>query len=292
MIVITTPTGRIGRHVVRELMNAGKSVRVVVRNPDKLDADVHAYVEIAQGSLDNVELLTQALDGAAALFWCVPASHTQDNVQDYYLHFANAAATAIGQAGMPRIVAVSSGGKGRAKNAGPISALHAMEEELNATGAASRYLRCGNFMENFLWQVELIAHQGVFFYPFPADFPIPMVATQDIGITAAKWLLHRDWSGQMGVGVHGPADLSLNQVAEQIGKAIGKPVRFQPVSPEAYYKSMLQNGSSPAYAQGLLDMFAEVAAGIYDAEPRMLETTTPTTLQQWAKDALVPLMKP
>ncbi len=292
MIVITTPTGRIGRHVVRELMNAGKSVRVVVRNPDKLDADVRAYVEIAQGSIDHVELLAQALDRAEALFWCVPESHTQENLQDYYLHFANAAATAIRQAGTPRVVAVSSGGKGRSKHAGPISALHAMEEVLNTTGAAIRYLRCGNFMENFLWQLEPITDQGVFFYPFPADLPIPMVATEDIGITAAQWLLHRDWSGQIGVGVHGPADLSLNQVAEQIGKAIDQPVRFQPVSPAAYYQSMLQQGSSPAYAQGLLDMFTEVAAGLYNAEPRMLETTTPTTLQQWAKATIAPLMKP
>lgn len=29
-----------------------------------------------------------------------------------------------------------------------------------------------------------ISYQGVFFYPFPSDFPIPMVATRDISITA------------------------------------------------------------------------------------------------------------
>lgn len=54
---------------------------------------------------------------------------------------------------------------------------------------------------------------------------------------------------------------------------------------------MLQLGCSSAYTQGLLDMFTEAGAGIYDAEPRTLETTTPTTLQQWAKGALAPLIK-
>jgi hypothetical protein len=41
-----------------------------------------------------------------------------------------------------------------------------MEDIIDATGAATKHLRCGNFMENFLWQVERITHQGVFFYPF------------------------------------------------------------------------------------------------------------------------------
>lgn len=286
MIVITTPTGRIGRHVVNTLLEVGETIRLIARDPEKLDATVHARAEVIQGSIDDAPLLTQALDRAEALFWCVPESQTQDNVQEYYLHFANAAATAIEQTGIPRVIAISSGGKGRSQNAGPISALHAMEEVLNTTGAAFRYLRCGNFMENFLWQVEPIVQQGVFFYPFPADFPIPMVAAQDIGKTAAQWLLHRDWSGQMGIGVHGPADLSLDQAAEQIGKAINQPVRYQPVSREGYYESMLKHNSSPAYAQALLDMFAEVASGIYAAEPRTPETTTPTTLQQWAGEAI------
>lgn len=117
-----------------------------------------------------------------------------------------------------------------------------------------------------------------------------MVATRDIGMTAAQWLTDRDWSGQEGVGVHGPEDLSLNQSAEVIAKAIAKPVRFQPVSPENYYKSVLQSGCSPAFAQSLLNMFAEVAEGIYDAEPRTPGTTTPTTLRQWAEAAISPIL--
>lgn len=193
MIVITTPTGHVGRQVVNQLLDAGETVRLIARYPDKLDVHVRKRAEVIQGSIDDIEILTQALDGVDALFWCVPQSHTQENLQEYYLHFANAVATAIKQTGTPRVVAVSSGGQGRSQNAGPISALHAMEEVLNTTGAAIRYLRCGNFMENFLWQVEPIARQGMFFYPFPADFPIPMVATCDIGIAAAQWLLHQDW---------------------------------------------------------------------------------------------------
>jgi hypothetical protein len=53
---------------------------------------------------------------------------------------------------------------------------------------------------------------------------------------------------------------------------------------------MLKNVCSTAFAQSLIEMFAEVGEGIYQAEPRSSETTTPTTLKQWAKDVLVPIV--
>jgi uncharacterized protein YbjT (DUF2867 family) len=286
-IVITTPTGNIGRYVVNQLLQAGESLRLIARYPDKLDSAIAAQTEVIQGSIDDVEILTQAFEGADSVFWCVPQSHTQPDVLDYYLHFAKAAATAIQQTKVPQVVAVSSGGKGLAKNAGAISALHAMEAVLDTTSSATRYLRCGNFMENFLWQIEPMVNQGVFFYPIPSDFAMPMVATRDIAMVAAKWLVDRTWSGQEGIGVHGAEDLSCNQAAEIFSQVLSKPVRFQSVPAEAYRQSMLNHGASPAFAQSLLDMFVEVASGIYNAEPRTPETTTPVTLNQWAEETML-----
>lgn len=101
MIVITTPTGRIGHPIVRELLDAGEQIRLVARNPDKLDPNICTRAEVIQGSIDDPRLLMQALDGAEALFWCVSESNTQQNVLDYYLRFANAAATAIQQTETP-----------------------------------------------------------------------------------------------------------------------------------------------------------------------------------------------
>lgn len=290
-LTVCTPTGNIGRHVVRELLDSGESVRVIVRDPGKLDAETQNRVEVVQGSLDDAALLTQAFEGAEAVFWCVPADNKQDNVLDYYLHFANAATVAIRQTATPRIVAISSGGKGLAKNAGPISALHRMEDVLNETGVAARYLRCGYFMENFLWHVGAIAQQGQFFFPFPGDLPLPMVAARDIGIKAAGWLKQRDWTGQDGIAVQGAEDLTFDQAAKVFSDVFNKPVQFQSIPPEAGRGFLLKNGCSPAFAQGYLDMCAEVANGIYRAEPRTPETTTSTTLHQWATTVMVPMLQ-
>lgn len=291
-IVITTPTGNIGRHVVNQLLEAGKSLRLIARYPDRLDPTILARTEVIQGSIDDPEVLSTALNGAESLFWCVPQSHTQEDVLAYYLNFTQALCTAIGRLeAAPCIVAVSSGGKGRAQDAGAISALHAMEEMLNHTGASIRYLRCGNFMENFLWQAKPIAQQGMFFYPVASDMAMPMVCTKDIATSAVNWLVERDWSGQSGVAVHGAEDLSLDQVAGILSEVLDKPIRFQPVSAEAYYQSMLANGCSPAFARSLVDLFSEVTNGIYDAEPRTVETTTTTTFKQWAQAAFLAIVK-
>lgn len=289
-IVITTPNGTIGQHVVQTLLHIGEPVRVITRHPHQLADAVQTNAEIVQGSTNDPALLTQALDGAEALFWCIPQSHTQTNVLDYYLRFAHAVAIAIRRTSIARIVTVSSGGKGIAHNAGAISALHAMEDVLNETGVAVRHLRCGNFMENFLWQQGTLIDQHRFFYPLAGEFPIPMVATQDIAAIAAHWLTHRNWSDQRGIAIHGAEDLSMNQAAERFSHVLRKPIQYQQIPPHAFIESMLKRGASLAFAQSLVDLFAAVEAGIYRAEPRTAETTTPTTLQQWAIQVMSPAL--
>ena len=44
MIVVTTPTGNIGRHVVRHLLDAGEALRLIVRDPSRLAPDVRDRV--------------------------------------------------------------------------------------------------------------------------------------------------------------------------------------------------------------------------------------------------------
>ena len=119
-ILVTTPTGKIGRRVLRELLAPEFSVRVVARDPARLPEDVRHQVEVVRGSTDDVATLRCALDGVETLFWCVPAESLQEtNVELHYERFACAAWQAVRQAGTPRIVTVSVGGKGLARKAGP-----------------------------------------------------------------------------------------------------------------------------------------------------------------------------
>src|SRR5438876_368743 len=131
-ILVTTPTGNIGRRVLVELLAPEFSVRVISRDPSRLPEEIREQVEVVRGSTDETATLRRALDGVEALFWCVPsASLDTMNVREHYERFAHAACQAIREARTSRIVTISAGGKRLAGNAGPISGLHAMEDILN-----------------------------------------------------------------------------------------------------------------------------------------------------------------
>jgi len=289
-ILVTTPTGNIGQRIVRELLAPEFSVRVIVRDPLRLPDEVREQVEIIHGSMDDATTLRRALDGADAMFFCVPTESMQErDVRGHYKRFARAAAQAISEARTPRVVTISAVGKGRARNAGPISALHAMEDILNESGAAIRHLRCGAFMENFLGQAQAIAEHRVISYPMPGNVAIPMVATTDVADVALRWLVWRDWDGVAAAAVHGAEDLSYNQAAAVIERVLERPVRYQELAVNAYMQKLLSRGASAEYAQSMIAMFTELAAGIAQAEPRTYDSTTSTKLSEWAREELLPM---
>jgi uncharacterized protein YbjT (DUF2867 family) len=288
-ILVTTPTGKIGRKVVPELLAPEFSVRLLAREPARLPEEIREQVEVVRGSTDEAATLRRALDGVEALFWCVPTESLQEtDVQSHYERFAHAACQAIRQAGISRVVTISAGGKGLARNAGPLSGLHAMEDILAESGAAIRHLRCGWFMENFLWQTQAFLEPGVLSYPMPGHIAVPMVAASDIADVALRWLVRRDWNGIEGIAVHGPEDLSYGEAAAILGRVLERPVRYEQTSSEEYLQRLVNTRASTEYARSRVEMFSELAQGISRAEPRTAESTTPTTLAQWGAHELRP----
>jgi uncharacterized protein YbjT (DUF2867 family) len=291
-ILVTNPTGRIGRKLVPELLAPEFSVRVIVRDPARLPQETRHQVEVLRGSTDDAATLRRALDGVEALFWCVPTESLREtNVEQHYQRFASAGCQAVREARTPRVVTISAGGKGHARNAGPISGLHAMEEILNESGAAIRHLRCGLFMENFLSQARSIREQGFVSYPMPGHFPIPMTAVTDIVDVALRWLVRRAWNGIEGVAVHGSEDLSYNQAAAVVERTLERPVRYCEASANNYVQTLVESGASAEYARSVVEMFSGLAQGIMRAEPRTLASTTPTTLAAWAESELLPAVE-
>jgi uncharacterized protein YbjT (DUF2867 family) len=291
-ILVTTPAGNIGWRVLSELLAPEFSVRVIARDPSRLPAEIREQVELVRGSTDDPVALRRALEGVESLFWCVPTESRQEtDVPGYYQRFARAASRAVGEAGTPRVVTISAGGKGLARNPSRLSGLHAMEEILDQSGAAIRHLRCGLFMENLLWQAGPICERGVVSFPMPGDIPIPMVAVSDIADAALRWLVRRDWKGVAGVAVHGPEDLSWNHAAEIVERILERPVRYKEASANHYVQSLVGCGASAEYARSVVGMFAEVGAGIARAEPRTAQSTTLTTLSAWTERDLLPLVQ-
>ena len=288
MIVVTAPTGHIGSQLVPRLLTAGAPVRVIARQPEKLPAEIQSRVEIVRGSSDDIKVLSLAFKDADAVFWLVPPSFQHPDLGAYMRHFTEPACAAIAAQGVQRVVAVSGLGRGVAKSSFVLSGF-GMDEMIERTGVNYRALWCPAFMENTLWQVQSIKHQSTFFAPNRPDVRTPLVATRDIAASAARLLLDKSWTGQGGLAVLGPEDLSCNDRARIMSDVLRKPVRYQQIPPGDYKAQLMRNGASEAMAQGLVDMAAEIDEhGLYNAEPRTPENTTPTTFRAWCDKVLKP----
>jgi uncharacterized protein YbjT (DUF2867 family) len=288
MIVVTTPTGSIGHQVIANLLDGGAPVRVIARDPSRLSSHVNERVEVVQGSHGDIDVVNKAFAGADAVFWLVPPDPRAASVEAAYLDFSRPACDAFKSQGVGRVVGVSALGRGVPGNAGYVSASLALDDLIASTGVSYRALTMPSFMDNLLRQTEAIRSQGMFFAPVSGELKAPACATRDIADAAARLLLDPSWSGAGSVPVLGPEDLSFNDMAQIMSEVLRRPIRFQQVPVEAFKSGLTDHGMSEAMAQGMADMATAKNNGLDNAEPRTLESTTPTTFRQWCEEVLKP----
>ena len=287
MIVITAPTGQIGGKLVSTLLTREEPLRLVVRDPAKLPAEALRRAEIVVGSHRDRDVLDQALDGADALFWLMPAAATASSPYEAYVTASIPGADAVVRHAVPRVVIVSALGRGSQIYAGHVSASHAMEDLFRSTGAHVRALALPTFMDNVLRQVATI-RDGVVSGTLPADFRMPWIATKDIAALAAEYLLERTWTGQESVDSLGGEDLSHKDVAEILTEVLGTPIRYQLGDRTVVEQFLADRGVSEAMARSMMDMDLAGERGINNTTPRTAENTTPTTFREFAEETVKP----
>jgi uncharacterized protein YbjT (DUF2867 family) len=292
MIVVTTPTGAIGRQVLENILDSGEPIRVIARDPARLPSHIRARVEVVRGSHGDIDIVKQAFAGADTVFWLVPPDPHAKSIEAAYVGFTRPACDAIRSKGVKRMVGVSALGRGLAvaRNAGLVTASLAMDDMIASTGVNFRALTMPSFMDNILRQAEPIKNLGMFFSPISGDRKFPTCATRDIAAVAATLLLDRSWSGQGSVPILGPEDLSFNDMAQIMSQVLGKPLRFQQIPFDAFKARLLENGMSEAFAQAYVDMMVAKNEGLDNAEPRTPQSTTPTSFRQWCEDVLKPAL--
>ena len=290
MIVVTAPTGNIGHHLVRDLLNRGEAVRVIVRDPAKLDDIVRDQVKVIKGSHGDADVIDRALEGADALFWLAPPV-TIGTMEQAYSGFAHPAADAIRRHATGHVVAVTALGRGTQwqDRAGLVSASIRMVDTLNGTGAAVRGLAMPSFMENALMQLDAI-RQGAMFGTLDQGRKVPHTATRDMAAAAARLLIDRSWTGQEDVAVLGPEDLSFDEVAWIVSDVTGREVRYQQVTMEDLKAQLLAGGMPEDFAQGYVDMFRAKDQGMDNAAVRTPANTGSTSFRRWAEEVLQPAL--
>jgi len=288
-VAITTPTGNVGRHVVRLVLQAGLRPRLLLRDPDVLPEDVRARVDAVRVDQLEPASVVEATAGVDALYWVDPPTTLPDPL-DGYRRATGSLVEVVRAHGIGRVVFQSSIGAERRHGMGEIDGLAFTETALDELGIDVTHLRCGYFFSNLLFEVGSLA-QGTLATAMDPDRKLPWVAPEDIATVAAVRLLADGWSGRHVQAVHGPENLSFRAVAAVLTEVLGRPVAVRQVSDDEVRAQLEGLGMTPQQAASMVDMTAGIRDGFVPENPRDCTTTTTTTLAGWARTHLKPALQ-
>ena len=270
-------SGNTGRAAAETLLAAGEKVRVIVRDAAKGASWKARGAEVAVADLGNAQSLAAALKGADAVYLLLPP-RMAPGFREYQLETGKALLEAVELAQPKHVVFLSSIGAHLPAGTGPIAGLYPVEQGLRAVHARHSavnvtLLRAGYFMENLGGSLGALAH-GILPGFSPTDLEIQMIATADIGRTAAM-LLREGGQGLQIVQLGGPGR-SANDAAAALTKLTGKPIQAVS-SPTDQVVPTLTGFGMPADVAALYEEMIEgMNAGriVFEEGQRRIEGTT------------------
>lgn len=277
-ILVTGATGRVGRELVRLLSAADVAVRVFVRSPEGAASLQAPGVETALGDFDQPETLDAALEGIDRLFLLSPADPRLVDQQGQTIEAAR-------RAGVRHVVKISTLG---ADSASPVSLArwHAhVEQHLEGSGMAYTHLRPHYYMQNTLEFAPTIAVENRLYAPM-RDGHIGLVDCRDVASVAARVLTEPGHEERI-YEITGAAALSFDDVATEIGAAIGRSVTYVDVRPSEAEKAMLSAGIPGWLAEALVDLYGIFSGDHASATTRVVEDLSgrrPRTYAEFARE--------
>jgi len=218
MFAVTGVTGKVGGAVARALRDAGLPVRAVVRDAAKGAPWAARGCNVAVADLDEVAPLAAAFTGVGGAFAVLPP------IFDPTPGFPEAKAmigtlrAALVEALPPKLVVLSTVGAD-ATRPNLLNQLGLLERALADLPTRVTFLRPGWFMENAAADLTSARETGVIHsYLQPLDHAVPMVATEDVGRTAAQ-LLQEDWAGHRIVELQAER-VTPNAIASAFARAL------------------------------------------------------------------------
>ncbi len=222
LILVTGATGQQGGAVANALLQKGKRVRVMTRNPEKAAGLAKAGAEVIKGNLTNQTDLQAALRGVHGVFaMSTPFEGGMDEEVRQGVMLADAAK----QAGVLHYVYTSVGSAHRHTGIPHFESKWRVEQHIRKVGLPATILRPVFFMENFT-TFSKPSPDGVLSMPMQPDRKLAMVALRDIGeFGAAAFVRPNDFLEQA-IDLAGD-ELTIPEAATTLTKATGRPIRFQ-----------------------------------------------------------------
>jgi NAD(P)H dehydrogenase (quinone) len=273
VIVVTGANGQLGRLVVRALLKADASSKVIaaVRSPDKARDLAQARVEVRHADYDQPETLETALRGAEKVLLI--------------------SGTAVGRRVAQHRAVVEAARNAGVKLFGYTSVLRApttpltvgqehreTEKVIADSGLPAVLLRHGWYAENYLFRCSGAAASGVLL-GCAGTGRVSAAPRADYAAAAAAALTKPEQAGRV-YELAGDEAFTLNGLAAELARQLGKPITYRNI-PESEFVTTLERAGIPsAYAPMLARSDAVTAEGALLEEGHQLSkligrSTTP-----------------
>lgn len=247
MILVTGATGTVGRELVSILSKRGTAFKAMVRKDADRDAFARNGVAAVIADFTNFTLLLEALAGIDQIYLIGPADPPHVSQEGAIIDAAR-------QAGVRRIV------KQSAMAAHDMSTCSfkrwngMVERHLMQSGLLYTILRPTGFMQNFVnYDAPRIAATGVIRAPL-GDARVSWIDVRDIAATAAAVLCEDGHEGRI-YDLSGPESLSNLDVAAKLSSAVGREIRYEPLTDAEAFQQMLARGLPTSVARSMLSLY-------------------------------------
>lgn len=241
-ILVTGATGKTGSRVVTALARRGAAHRAAVRRPDGSSEQVHF-------DWDAPDTWVAAADGVETVYLVKPPLDPAPPVQAFF-----EAAPWI-----ERVVLLSELGRDHKPASDPERAVELL---VGAPGRRATILRPNWFLDNFGpdggWG-PVIRSAGQIRLP-TGGTALSWIDVRDVIDVAVIALLGEDLGG---VDLTGPQAFNVAELAAEITRASGRPVRHDAPSLEQYREELERSGADPFRISYLMDLVTDAAEGGY-----------------------------
>ncbi|WP_034946532.1 SDR family oxidoreductase [Erwinia oleae] len=231
-ILVTGATGRVGHHVVEQLISRGAAVRILTRDPSK--ANFSPDVEVVQGDMLNIASLRAAFAGIKTLFLLNAVTGDEFTQALITLNIAR-------EAEVRRVVYLSVLHADRFVNVPHFAVKSGAERMIAQMGFSATILRPAYFIDNEHMITDVIVNHGI--YPMPIGSKgIAMVDTRDIAEVAAIELIRRDQTeGELPsdtINLVGPDVLTGADAAALWSEVLGRTIGYGGDDPTGFEQNL------------------------------------------------------
>jgi len=290
-IIVTGSLGHISKPLAIELVQQGHDVTVISSNPERQEAIETLGAKAAIGIMEDVDFLLATFTGADVVY--VMETFGPDRFFDQNLDvlgaitkIGNNYAQAVQQSGVKRVVHLSSIGAHTDQGNGLLRMHYIVENILDAlpSDIAITYMRPVGFYYNLLGFINTIKTEGVIATNYGGDNKKPWVSPIDIAAAIAEEI-NTPFAGRK-VRYVASDEVSCNEIATILGKAIGKPdLKWVIIPDEKMLYGMITAGMNPEIAAGFVEMNAGMVSGeLYEDYYRNRPTPGNHKLKEYAKE--------